>query len=281
MPHPPPYPPPYPRRHPAPSPAPDGLPWRAGPYARALRTGRGPLYLRRSDDGRLLPLEVERWCAGADEADRTVLRRCTGPVLDIGCGPGRLVAALAALGRPVLGIDTAPEAVARTRALGGAALCRSVFGPLPGEGRWGSALLLDGNIGIGGDPAVLLERVRGLLAPGGLLLAEAAPEEVEERVEVRLDDGGGDGGGTQPWFPWARLGRTALRRRARAGGWTVVAQWSAYGRSFLALRGPAERAGRAERADSRADTPRTTGAPAATAAVTSAVTDTASSQERG
>ncbi|MEE1940686.1 class I SAM-dependent methyltransferase [Streptomyces sp. TRM 70361] len=267
--------PPHPPR-PAPSPAGDGLPWRAGPYARALRTGRGPLYLRRSDDGRLLPLEVERWCAGADEADRTVLRRCAGPVLDIGCGPGRLVAALAALGRPVLGIDTAPEAVARTRALGGAALCRSVFGPLPGEGRWGSALLLDGNIGIGGDPAALLERVRALLAPGGLLLAEAAPEEVEERVEVRLDDGGG--GGAHPWFPWARLGRTALRRRARAGGWTVTAQWSAYGRSFLALRGPADRA---DRGTHRAGSPRATGAPAAAAAVTSAVTDTASSQERG
>ncbi|MDG9700947.1 class I SAM-dependent methyltransferase [Streptomyces sp. DH37] len=235
-------------------------PWRTDPYARALRAGRGPLFLRRSD-GWLLPLEVERWCAGADEADRTVLRRCTGAVLDIGCGPGRLVAALTELGRPALGVDTAPAAVSRTRERGGAALCRSVFEPLPGEGRWGSALLIDGNIGMGGDPAALLARVRQLLAPGGLLLAEAAPAEVEERVQVRLDDGSGARPERHaPLFPWARLGRTALRALAGREGWTVVEEWSAYGRFFLSLRAAAPAA--------------------ATEAVTSAVADTAGSHER-
>ena len=72
--------------------------WCADPYADALRAGRGPLFLRRTD-GWLLPLEVERWCAQADAADLSVLRRCEGAVLDVGCGPGRLVAALAARGR--------------------------------------------------------------------------------------------------------------------------------------------------------------------------------------
>ncbi|MDG4865499.1 SAM-dependent methyltransferase, partial [Streptomyces sp. T-3] len=67
--------------------------WSADPYAQALRTGRGPLFLRRAD-GWLLPLDVERWCAGADAADQLALRHCEGTVLDIGCGPGRLVAAL-------------------------------------------------------------------------------------------------------------------------------------------------------------------------------------------
>ena len=33
-----------------------------------------------------------------------------------------------------------------------------MFEPLPGEGRWGTVLLLDGNVGIGGDPVALLER---------------------------------------------------------------------------------------------------------------------------
>ncbi|GAB2836107.1 class I SAM-dependent methyltransferase [Streptomyces daliensis] len=197
-------------------------PWCTDPYADALRIGRGPLYLRRQD-GWLLPLEVERWCARADSADMSVLRRCTGAVLDIGCGPGRLVAALAALGHPVLGIDPSPAAVARTRGLGGTALRRSVFERLPGEGRWSSALLLDGNIGIGGDPVALLTRVAELLAPGGLLLVEAAADEVEETVEVRLDDGSG---GRGPAFPWARLGRKALRARAREAGWSVLDEWS-------------------------------------------------------
>ncbi|OEU92039.1 hypothetical protein DB35_06495 [Streptomyces abyssalis] len=210
------------------------LPWctERDPYADALRAGRGPLFLRRPD-GWLLPLEVERWCARADQADMSVLQRCTGAVLDIGCGPGRLVAALAGLGVPALGVDTSPAAVSRTRAAGGAALQRSVFDPLPGEGRWQSALLLDGNIGIGGDPSGLLARIRELLAPEGLLYVEASPAEVEERTEVWLDDGTG---GQGPVFLWARLGREALRGSAVAAGWTVVEEWQCLGRPFVSLR---------------------------------------------
>lgn len=207
------------------------MPWHADPYTDALRTGRGPLYLRRTD-GRLLPLEVERWCARADDADLAVLRRCSGPVLDIGCGPGRLVAALARSGLPVLGIDTSEAAVARTRRTGGAALRRSVFDPLPGEGRWGSALLMDGNIGIGGDPGALLVRVAHLLGPGGLLFVEASPTDVEESFDARLDDGDGAHGAV---FPWARVGAAALCRTARAAGWRPGAQWTAHGRPFVAL----------------------------------------------
>ncbi|OEV12735.1 methyltransferase domain-containing protein [Streptomyces nanshensis] len=215
------------------------LPWctERDPYADALRAGRGPLFLRRPD-GWLLPLEVERWCAGADQADMSVLRRCAGAVLDVGCGPGRLVAALAGLGLPALGVDTSPVAVSRTRRAGGAALQRSVFEPLPGEGRWQSVLLLDGNIGIGGDPPRLLTRISELLAPDGVLLVEAAPAEVEERTEVRLDDGSG-GGGQSPAFPWARLGRAALRQCAEGAGWRVTEEWRCAerpDRPFMALR---------------------------------------------
>ncbi|GAA4668851.1 class I SAM-dependent methyltransferase [Streptomyces chumphonensis] len=207
------------------------LPWHADPYARALESGRGPLFLRRAD-GWLLPLEVERWCAGADEADLSVLRRCTDTVIDLGCGPGRLVAALARLGRTALGVDSAPAAVHRARALGGAAVCRSVFDALPDEGRWGSALLMDGNIGIGGDVAALLDRVGALLGPSGVLLAEAAGCEVDEQVEVRLQDADGVFG---PPFRWARLGAAALRRRARAAGWHVLEEWTCGDRRFLSL----------------------------------------------
>jgi SAM-dependent methyltransferase len=153
-------------------------------------------------------------------------------VLDIGCGPGRLVAAAAALGMPALGVDVHPAAVERTKDAGGAVLCRSVFDRLPGEGRWATALLADGNIGIGGDPRALLRRVRKLLAPGGLLLAEAAPCEVEEKLTVRVEDGYGHQGGD---FPWACLGPAALRAAAMATGWTVTEEWSAYGRRFAAL----------------------------------------------
>ncbi|MDQ0809213.1 SAM-dependent methyltransferase [Streptomyces sp. B3I7] len=214
--------------------------WSADPYAEALRTGRGPLFLRRSD-GWLLPLEVERWCAAADAADEKVLRRCEGPVLDVGCGPGRLVAALSARGGTALGIDVSEAAVARTLRLGGHALHRSVFEPLPDEGRWGTALLVDGNVGIGGDPVTLLTRMGELVRPGGLLLTETVPAaDVDERAYVRLvREPYGAGGAAEPPgapFPWARLGAPALLRYAARAGWRPAGQFSADGRRFVALR---------------------------------------------
>ncbi|MFI0975672.1 class I SAM-dependent methyltransferase [Streptomyces sp. NPDC021093] len=205
--------------------------WRAEPYRDALLAGRGPLFLRR-DDGWLLPLEVERWCAPPDSADTTVLARCRGTVLDVGCGPGRLVVALAELGRVALGLDVSREAVARTEREGGAALCRSVFDPLPGGGRWDTVLLMDGNIGIGGDPAALLARIAELTGPSGMLIVEVAEQDLDERVEVRVGDGRGALGES---FPWARIGDRALLRYAGATGWTAGDHWRTAGRRFRQL----------------------------------------------
>jgi SAM-dependent methyltransferase len=188
----------------------------------------------RRPDGWLLPLDVERWCAEADAADHEVLRRCEGAVLDVGCGPGRLVAALARQGRRVLGVDVSEAAVTRTVRLGGPALLRSVFEPLPGEGRWGTALLIDGNVGIGGDPAALLDRMTQLLTRGGLLIAETVPDlDLDERIQVHVTDARGTTGTT---FPWARLGTPALLRHAERAGWRAVDRWTTSGRSFVALR---------------------------------------------
>ncbi len=212
-------------------------PWTDDPFAEAMRTGRGPLWLRRSDGSRH-HLDVERWCAPPDAADRSLLLRCLAegrPALDIGCGPGRLVTELQALGLPALGVDVTRAAVARTRGLGGSALCRSVFDRLPGEGRWGTALLADGNLGIGGDPAALLARTAELLAPGGVLLAEVEPQEMDERVTVRVEDATGWCG---PPFRWARLGAAATARCAADAGLAQSERWSVRGRSFLALRRP-------------------------------------------
>lgn len=200
------------------------------PYALALRDG-GAVYVRRHGHRRQR-LELARWCAEPDTADDTMLARCTGPTLDVGCGPGRLAASLSRRGVTALGVDPVPTAVARARIAGATALCRSVFDPLPGEGRWAVALLADGNIGIGGDPGGLLDRIHGLLAPGGLLVVETDPQDVYERFAARVEDDRGGHGGA---FRWARVGTPALRRLAPAHHFTVTDTWTHPGRAFATL----------------------------------------------
>jgi SAM-dependent methyltransferase len=201
------------------------------PYERALDDA-GPLTLV-TDTGHRLELEVARWLAPADGADETVIDRCVGPVLDVGCGPGRFVRALSERGIAALGLDIADTAVALTRRLNVPALLRSVFDPAPAEGRWPTALLMDGNIGIGGDVARLLERVSRLLVPGGQLLVETACDpHIDRALKVRFSR---DGLAAGPTFGWAEVGIEALTVRARAAGYSVAEVWSAGGRTFAAL----------------------------------------------
>ena len=170
---------------------------RAAPGARAARPGPDTAVVLRADDGQLLALDTSRWHREPTPVERRLLGTLPGPVLDVGCGPGRLVVGLARLGCPALGVDTAPAAVHLARRRGASVLQRSVFDPLPGERRWRGILLVDGNIGIGGDPVRLLRRARpagaGLVHPPGPT---------------------GAGPGSQRLV---RLGRGGRRRHRRAG----------------------------------------------------------------
>jgi SAM-dependent methyltransferase len=207
-------------------------------YEEAMREEAEALVLRTAD-GRALPLLVSRWCGPPDAADEELLRHCRGPVLDVGCGPGRLTAALTKRGIPALGVDISRAAVARTRQAGAPALRRSVFDPLPGQGRWATVLLADGNIGIGGMPARLLRRCAQLLAPGGRMLIETEPGNVDERLTGRLEHLDGRRG---PVFPWARMGTAALLDAASEVGLHVMGQWRHADREFVwATRRPAAR----------------------------------------
>lgn len=188
----------------------------------------------RRSDGHLEPLPLELWLGPAKGADEAVLDRVHGAALDIGCGPGRHVSALRERGCRALGLDLSPAAVRITRARGAAAMLGSVFDHVPEAGAWDTALLLDGNVGIGGDPAALLRRVRELLAPGGIVIAELDASGLTARTRVRLESGGA----VSEWFPWAHVAREDVGAVAEPAGLALAWTLDQDGRSFAGLRRP-------------------------------------------
>ncbi|MDQ4055056.1 MAG: class I SAM-dependent methyltransferase [Actinomycetota bacterium] len=177
------------------------------------------------------PLPIADWTREADADDHEILAFCEGPTLDIGCGPGRLSAALADAGEIVLGIDIVHEAVGQTRERGVSALHRDVFDAVPGEGRWQTALLADGNIGIGGDPVALLGRVRELLDPRGRVVVELAPPGTRsDTVWAALEC---DGTRSRP-FRWSVLAADQIDPVAGRAGLAVAATYE-IGRRWVAV----------------------------------------------
>ncbi|OLT49125.1 bifunctional 2-polyprenyl-6-hydroxyphenol methylase/3-demethylubiquinol 3-O-methyltransferase UbiG [Cellulosimicrobium sp. CUA-896] len=184
------------------------------------------------DDAR--PLDAGTWSAPATPSDDVLLELCEAPVLDVGCGPGRLTAELARRGVATLGIDVSGDAVRRARDRGAIVLHRAVESALPGEGRWGTVLLADGNIGIGGDPAALLRRCRALVRADGVVLVETDPDPAAHDVSPVVLRGA-DGRLSRP-MPWARLGARVLTGVASAAGLVVARERTAHGRTVVVLR---------------------------------------------
>ncbi|MFD4444818.1 class I SAM-dependent DNA methyltransferase [Nocardia sp. NPDC058519] len=192
----------------------------------------------RDRTGACRPLQVGRYLGGKEStsadrlADLTLLGLCTGRTVDLGCGPGRFTAALAARGTRSLGVDSCAVAVQMTIRRGGQALHQDLFCPLPGPGSWARVLLADGNVGLGGEPVRTLRRARELLAPGGLVVAEVDPPSTGIHCEyLRWETPHSVG----RWYRWARIGTDAVHRVAAAAGLHVASVIETSGRFVVTM----------------------------------------------
>ena len=108
-----------------------------------------------------------------------------------------------------------PRAVRLARSRGAQALCADVFKPLPGVGLWRTVLLVDGNIGLAGDPLRILRRCRDMLAVAGYGVVEFDTHHrgaTTTLTRLETDDHAG------PWFPWATVGLDHAEELAERAG---------------------------------------------------------------
>ena len=206
-------------------------------YGRALRqaaSGHDSVVDLMSTAGDTLArMDAADWYRQPRTGDESFLDRCTGSTLDIGCGPARLVTALAQRGVAALGIDISEEAITQALGRGAAARMCDVFADVPDAGWWKHVLLADGNIGIGGHPVRLLRRCARLLRANGTLIVEMGrPGSGTWRHPVRLRHDGHD---SAPFW-WAAVAAEDLEAIAHAAQLAMLQQWTASGRWFAELR---------------------------------------------
>lgn len=200
--------------------------------ASAARGGGTTLLLHISQNN-VVQVRYSEWCADHRAGDEELLNRCAGATLDIGCGPGRLITALQERRILSLGVDVSAEAIKQSRIRGALVLHGDVFRRIPAHGRWGTILLADGNVGIGGNPDALLTRCRSLLSAGGIVLAElSAPHVPSFRGTVRLE---ADGVLSEP-FPWAGVNAIDIKELAEASSFEISKVWTAADRWFVELK---------------------------------------------
>jgi SAM-dependent methyltransferase len=201
----------------------------------------------RHEDGEVRALPAHRWLGARcrldggsadaldEDFDEAVTRMCNGPTIELGCGPARLIARLYDRGIPALGIDRSAAAIRLAGRGGAPALLSDVFEPLPWMGRWQTVLLVDGNVGLGGDPGRILGRAAELLRCGGRCVAEFESDAIGIRARwVRLESACDVG----PWFRWASVGVDSAATLAAQVGLTLTSIRLISGRVIASLAAP-------------------------------------------
>ncbi len=110
------------------------------------------------------------------------------------------------------------------------AIVGSIFEEVPGSRQWGAALLLDGNIGIGGRPERLLRRSRTCSLPAGgssSSLGRRRGATVRTRVRLETVRAASD------WFDWAEVSAADADRLLGDAGLVVARRWHERDRWFV------------------------------------------------
>ena len=201
----------------------------------------------RHEDGEVRPLPAHRWLGDAMSryAHPATPSTTSSTRPSRRCAPGRRSSLDAGRdgwsrgsiqrGIPALGIDRSATAIRLAGRGGAPALLGDVFEPLPGMGRWQTVLLVDGNVGLGGDPRRILARAAELLGRGGRCVAEFDTEAIGIRARwVRLESARDVG----PWFRWASVGVDSAATLAAQVGLTLTGVRLIGGRVIASLPRP-------------------------------------------
>lgn len=183
--------------------------------------------------------------------EQRALGLAVGPVLDLGAGAGRHSLYLQGLGHDVTAVDSSPGALEACRSRGVSDVRLADLTTFHDDRRWGTLLLMCGNLGLAGDwepTRRLLNRLGEMTVPGGLLIGDSVdpddPDDLEyqernrrqgfHRGRVRLRLHYGDV--VTPWWALLNLPPADIEALVDGTGWTLEEQLQEGGDHLVVLR---------------------------------------------